>query len=256
VLDPHRQEPALDQMVIIGHSMGGLLSRLQTVDSAEEFWKLVSTEPLDKVRADPEVQQKLQSAFFFQPNPSIRRVVTIGTPHRGSRFSNQTTQGLLGKLIHLPQQLVNSEQKLYRENKGLFPNRSLLRIETSIDSLSPDCPVFPVLLASHHLPWVKYHNIVGLIPPRNWFMSWLAGSDGVVSEESARVEGVASELIVPADHSSVHSHPASVLEVRRILLEHLGELRGYPAANLAQTPSGPLPGPPAAPPAVQLEFRR
>jgi hypothetical protein len=30
-------------------------------------------------------------------------------------------------------------------------------------------------------------------------------------------------LIVPADHFTVHQHPLSVLEVRRILLEHLRE---------------------------------
>jgi pimeloyl-ACP methyl ester carboxylesterase len=232
-LDPQRQEPALDQMVLIGHSMGGLLSKLQTVDSGDAFWKLVSPAPLGALRADADVREKLQYTFFFQPNPSIRRVVTIATPHRGSSVSNLTTQWLLDKLIHLPQRLVNSQQKLFRENQGAFPDRSLLKIETSVDALAPDCPIFPVLLATSHLPAVKYHNIVGLIPDRNWFTSWVAGSDGVVSQESARVAGVDSELIVPADHSAIHSHPAAVLEVRRILLEHLAELQGSPGIRVA-----------------------
>jgi pimeloyl-ACP methyl ester carboxylesterase len=233
-LDPNGQEPALDQMVLIGHSMGGLLSKMQTSASRDEFWKLVSAEPPEAIRAGPDVRQKLESTFYFQPNPSIRRVVTIGTPHRGSEFSNHTTQWLLGKLIHLPQKLVNSQQKLFWDNPGAFPDRSLLRVDTSIDSLSPNCPVFPALLASPHLPWVKYHNIIGVVPKRNWFTSWLGEGDGVVSEQSARVEGVASELVVPADHSSIHSHPAAVLEVRRILLEHLAELRGTPAVDVAE----------------------
>ena len=84
VLDPRHEEPALDQMVLIGHSMGGLISRLQTVQSGDEFWRLVSREPLPQIKAEPEVRQKLQETFFFQPNPSIRRVVTIGTPFHGS----------------------------------------------------------------------------------------------------------------------------------------------------------------------------
>jgi pimeloyl-ACP methyl ester carboxylesterase len=237
VLDPQHREAALDQMVLIGHSMGGLLSHLQTVESGDDFWKLVSGESFDGVQAAPEVKQKLREAFFFDPNPSVRRVVTIGTPHRGSSFSNQTTQWLLGKLIHLPQMLVNSQQKLFRDNPKAFAGRSLLKVDTSVDSLSPECPVFPVLLASRHLPAVQYHNIVGVVPQTGWLSSFLAGGDGVVSQESAHLDGAASELIVPADHSSVHSHPAAVLEVRRILLEHLAELRGQPVLRLAETPA-------------------
>jgi pimeloyl-ACP methyl ester carboxylesterase len=234
ILDPSRQEPALDQMVVVGHSMGGLLARLQTIDSRDDYWKLVSSKPLDELQADPEVRQKLRETFFFTPNPSIRRVITIGTPHRGSKFSNQTTQWLLAKLIHLPQKLVQSQQKLFRENKDAFPSKSLLRIDTSVDSLAPDCPIFSVLLASSPPPWVKYHNIVGVVP-QNWLLArWLNGTDGVVSEESARVEGVASELVVAADHTTVHGHPAAVLEIRRILLEHLAELHGPTTLRIAR----------------------
>ena len=124
VLDPQHQEPALDQMVLIGHSMGGLVSRLQTVESGDDFWNLVSNEPLDADQGrSRDVGRSCRRRSIFQPNPSIRRVVTIGTPHRGSTFSNQTTQWLLGKLIHLPQTLVNSQQKLFRDNPGAFPDR-------------------------------------------------------------------------------------------------------------------------------------
>jgi len=241
VVDPNQQEPALDQMVLIGHSMGGLVSRLQTVNSREEFWNLVSSQTFPQIKADAEVRQKLQETFFFQPNPSIRRVVTIGTPHRGSTFSNQTTQWLLDKLIHLPQTLVNSQQKLYRDNPGAFSDRSLLKIDTSIDSLAPSAPIFPVILASQRAPWVRYHNIVGVVPKQWWLAKLAADGDGVVSRESAHLDDAVSEIIVPADHTTVHAHPAAVLEVRRILLEHLADLAGRPADSLARRP------PPAAP---------
>ena len=89
-------------MVLVGHSMGGLVSRLQTVQSGEDYWRLASREPLLEIKAEPKVREKLADTFYFQPNPSIRRVITIATPCRGSTFSNQTTQWLLGQLIHLP----------------------------------------------------------------------------------------------------------------------------------------------------------
>ena len=231
VVDPRCEEPALDQMVLVGHSMGGLISEMQTVQSGDDYWKLVSREPLDQIKTSPEIREKLKETFYFQPNPSIRRVVSIGTPHHGSTFSNQTTQWLLDKLIRLPQTLLNSQQQLFRENQDAFFAGSLIKVDTSIDSLSPHSPIFPVMLSGRRPPWVKYHNIIGVVPPQ-WWLSYLASDgDGVVSKESAHEDNATSEIIVPADHTTVHMHPAAVLEVRRILLEHLADLRGEADAS-------------------------
>ncbi len=123
--------------------MGGLVARLQTLESGEDYWKLASRIPWGQVKADPEVREKLGETFYFHPNPSIRRVVTIATPFGGSNFSNQTTQYLLGKLIRLPATLVNAQQAAFprQSRDGLFPE-SVLKIENSIDALvaaSPMC---------------------------------------------------------------------------------------------------------------------
>lgn len=237
VVDPEHREPALDQMVLIGHSMGGLVSRLQTLNSRDDFWQAASSESLAEVKANDDIKGRLQNCFYFQPNPSIRRVVTIGTPHRGSNFSNQTTQWLLGKLIRLPDMIVQNQQELFRQNPKAFGDRSLLRIRTSIDSLSPSAAVFPVMIAAQRAPWVHYNNIIGLVPDKGLFGHFAAGSDGVVAVESARMDDVESELVVPADHTTVHSHPLAVLEVRRILLKHLAELQamaGVPPEQVAR----------------------
>lgn len=247
VLDPQHEEPSLDQMVLIGHSMGGLVSRMQTVQSGDEFWNLVSREPFPQVKADDAAKQNLQETFYFQPNPSVRRVVTIGTPHHGSTMSNQTTQWLLGRLINLPKDLVllASPEKLRRDNPGAFSDRSLLNVKTSIDSLAPDAPIFPVMLASHRAPWVQYHNIVGVVPKQWWLSKLAADGDGVVSRESAHVDDAVSEITVPADHTTVHAHPAAVLEVRRILLDHLADLEGRPTSSVARR----------SPPVLPMELR-
>ncbi len=237
ILDPRREEPALDQMVLVAHSMGGLVAQLQTIDSRDDFWEIVSDRPFEEVEADAEAKQRLARCFFFQPNPSVRRVVTIGTPHRGSSFANQTTQWLASKLISLPQMLVQGRQQVVRDNPDLFRDSSMLEITTSIDSLAPESPVFPVMLTAHQAPWVKYHNIVGLVPEKG-LTGWLAaGSDGVVDFDSAHMEDVESEVVVSADHTTVHAHPLAVLEVKRILLEHLAELHGAadPQIRMAET---------------------
>ncbi len=228
-LDQKKKYPALDQMVLIGHSMGGLVSKLQTVDSGNDFWNVLSEQPFSEIEADPEVRTGLAQTFFFDPNPSIRRVVTIGTPHRGSDFANDTTRWLGRKLIKIPSQIMHGRHQLIARNPGFFRPNAPLDVSTSIDSLDPASPLLPVLLKAKHGSWVSYHNVVG-DSPKEGFASWLDRSDGdgVVSLASGRLDDVESQISVPSDHSGVHRHPQSILEVRRILMQHLEDLRRFP----------------------------
>lgn len=241
VLDPERKEPALDQMILIGHSMGGLLSRMQTVDSHNDFWNLVSEKSLDQLKVDPQIRGKVQYCFYFEPNPSIRRIVTIATPCRGSSYSNQTTQWLATKLIHLPEMIGRNQEAIVKDNASSLRPDSLLKIRNSIDSLSPKATIFPVLVAAKHPPWVRYNNIVGVLESHGMFGSFSELGDGVVGYTSAHMDDTESELTVPADHMTIHSHPLAVLEVRRILLQHLAELRGVApvASHTPYTASAP-----------------
>ena len=231
VIDPYHAAPALDQMVLVGHSMGGLVSKLQSVDSGSSFWATMSDHSFNELKADDELKQKMEHAFFFHPNPSVRRVVTIGTPHQGSSFANDFTQWAANKFISLPMKMVQGRQELIAENKGYFRENAPLSIRTSIDSLDPDSVLLTTLRGAEPAPWIGYHNIVGK-QQATGIASWFSEEgDGVVSLASARLDGlpnVRSQLEVQADHLSVHRHPQSVLEVRRILLEQLYELQRFP----------------------------
>ncbi len=224
-LDNDHRYPALDQMVVVGHSMGGLVSRMQTIESGQEFWKILSDKPFEEVRGDPEDLRRLSNSMFFHPNPSIKRVVTIGTPNRGSSYANDTTRWLGRKFIKLPAMMISTGQDLVRENPGVFRSTELLTSSTAIDSLSPDSPVFPVMLRAPRAPWVTYHNIIGQIPKRGLFSDDDPESDGVVDVSSAHMDDVESEIMVAADHQNIHNTPRAILEVRRILIEHLEKLR-------------------------------
>lgn len=222
--DPGRQIPALDQTVLVGHSMGGLLSRLQTVDSGNDFWRIVSDRQFAELDAKPEARQYLSNLFYFRPNSSVQRVVTIGTPHRGSRFANGFTQWLSAKVIAFPMQTMASRQELFRRNPGFFRPQVATRVMTSIDSLNPDSPMLAALLAAQAGPWMKYHNVVGDEPRTGINRLFASRGDGVVSVDSARLDDLpqlASQIVVPEDHVVLHRHPQSIAEVRRVLMEHL-----------------------------------
>jgi pimeloyl-ACP methyl ester carboxylesterase len=222
--DPQRTDTTLDQMVLVGHSMGGLVSRMQTIDSRDDFWRIISDEPWENLQAEEEDRMKLASTLFFKPNSSIRRVITIGTPHRGSDFANNYTQWLGRKLITLPSFAISTGQRLRRENPDFFKNTDLLTANTAIDSLSPRSPIFPVMLRAPRADGVKYHNIVGIVEKRSLFGRISATGDGVVSYASAQMDDVESEVVVEADHTTLHHRAHAILEVRRILLEHLDQI--------------------------------
>ena len=174
-LDPHHANPVFDQMVLVGHSMGGLVSMMQTLESGQDFWSILSDHPFEELHAETEVRDRVAQTVFFHPSPMIRRVITIGTPHRGSQFANDYTRFLARKLIKLPTQMLWVTQQLVLENPGFFRDTEMLKISTSIDSLAPDSPVLPVMLHAQRAPWANYHNIVGVVE-QDWLLSRFAAT--------------------------------------------------------------------------------
>jgi hypothetical protein len=230
---------------------------MQTIESRDDFWNLVSDRSPDQLQGDPEDRQQLLDSLFFEPNPSVRRVVTMGTPPQGSDFANRFTRWLGRSFIVLPNFLGDRRSRLIDQNPGYFRNTDLLRIATSVDSLAPDSPVLPRIIEAPKAPWVEYHTVIGVVDQDTWLGYFSGKSDGVVEFESAQLAEAKSELVVTADHNSVHRHPRSVLEVRRILLEHVEQLREeYRAAHAdAWQPETDVPpladSSPAAPSEVQ-----
>jgi hypothetical protein len=255
-VDPELQERALDQMVLVGHSMGGLVSKLQTVESRDDYWHIVSDKSFQDLKTDEETRAKLQKLFYFEPNPSITRVITIGTPHHGSTFSNSTTRWLANKLIKLPSSMMLSREAIIKENPDFFRDPALLEVKTSIDSLSPESPILPVMLQSPIAPGVQYHNIIGVESKPGFLSKASERGDGIVSYESAHLESAASEIIVDADHMSVHRHPQSVLEVRRVLVQHLADVQHNNTPQVRRAFELAAPATPQSPTAPSLMASR
>ena len=236
-IDPHHAEPALDQMVLVGHSMGGLIAQLQTVDSGNEIWKLVSSTPFDQLQGDEATKQAVHDWFFFEANPSVRHVVTIATPFRGSKYSNNTTQWLVRTTSKMPKQLTNVLRTFSHENRNQISNDSLLDIENGVESLAPNSPFFDAMSRLSRAPWVQYHNVIGNIKPNYpTFGLKIPESDGVVRLSSAEADWADSRVIVPSQHTKVHTHPETILEVRGLLLDSLDEAEQRQTAQITPQP--------------------
>ena len=228
VLDPQRKSDSLSEMVLVGHSMGGLISRMQTVNSGSHFWNVVSDRPINEMKTDDESRERIRETLFFDANPDIARVVTLGTPHRGSTVSNSMTRWISEKLFTMPSYLTQEFEQLLTDD-GKFFKSEMLDIRTSTESLSPNSPIFKALEVASHSTKVRFHNVIGNHQPsalESLLINSDEPSDGVVSLSSARNPLAVSEVHVDEEHSQIHQHPHTILEVRRILTEHLWTVRG------------------------------
>jgi len=212
--DPEGKDPALRQIVVIGHSQGGLLTKATAVKTeSDQLIKAVTGKTLNELELSPEEEKLLRSYTDFRPLPEVKRVVFLATPHRGSFLANGITRRVVKWFISLPRHSVQATAELMR----IIPRKSKVAIAaTSLDSMSPKNPGLLALAEIPVSPPIKAHSIIAIkgddLPPE--------GDDGVVEYKSAHIAGVESELVVRSSHSC-QSKPKTIEEVRRILLEHL-----------------------------------
>jgi hypothetical protein len=216
-LDPEGKDPALHRMVIIGHSQGGLLAKLATTDTGDRLWRTFSNKNLEDLQVSSEVREQLRTNFFFTPLPCVERVVFISTPHRGTYRATGFVRMMARKFMTLPQNLLNAPDTIMQLRQQLnLPPEVRWVVPSSLEGMSMNNKW---LLALAEMPTdarIIAHSIIaikgGTKPPN--------GADGVVSYASAHVPCVESEFIVRSGHSC-QDKPATIEEVRRILLEHL-----------------------------------
>jgi pimeloyl-ACP methyl ester carboxylesterase len=229
--DPQGNSPTFNRMVLLGHSMGGLLSHAMAVGSGNRFWELNSDRPFGQIVGPPAVLNEFRHYTFFEALPFVERVVFLASPHRGSDLARRPIGRIGSSLISEPDAYSQLLARLAKDNRGDLDPRQFRHLPTSIETLEPDSPVLMALLRMEPRPGVVFHSIIGANRPGPKETT----TDGIVPYRSSHLEGVASELVVRSGHG-VQQDPEAILEVRRILLEH---------ANVPAPPT-PASAPPAA----------
>ncbi len=215
-IDPEGKAPALHRMVVIGHSQGGLLTKLTTVESGTHFWDNLSKTPLDQLTMESETRELLQRSLFFTPLPFVSRVVFIATPHHGSYQAALRLGRLASWLVTLPGDLTQRALTTISQNQDELLRQKMAKLPTSVDNMDPSNPFIKTLSSLPVADNITAHSIIPVLGTG----PLAGGNDGIVAYDSAHIEGVASELVVRFGHS-VQGHPKAIEEVRRILIEHL-----------------------------------
>ena len=211
-----RPDPAYAKMVLLGHSMGGLLSHSMAVDSDQKFWELNTYVPFPQIKGKPEVLEELQRYMFFDAQDYVSRVVFLAVPHRGSGLTRAFVGRVGSNLIGTDDHVGGLLSLLVRDNPDAFPRR-FRKVPTSIETLDPESPYLKALLTMKPGSGVTFHSIIGSERPEGKENT----TDGVVPYRSSHIDGVKSELIVQSNHG-VQANPYAIMEVHRILLEHIG----------------------------------
>jgi pimeloyl-ACP methyl ester carboxylesterase len=220
-LDPDGKDPGLQQMVVVGHSQGGLLTKMSVIDPGTRLWDTMFSVPPEKLDVDGDLREGLtrelerKGLLIFEPLPFVPRVVFVATPHRGS----YRAFGLLGDFaswfVNLPGRVARMSVAMATlRARGLLA-RTYTGIPTAITNMNPANRFLQALASTPIVEGVTAHSIIAVQGDGNPE----EGADGVVMYKSAHIDGVASEKVVGSSHST-QGHPETIREIKRILIEH------------------------------------
>ena len=216
-LDPDGKDPGLKQMVVIGHSQGGLLTKMTAVTTDSKLYDAAMKKPLAELKVSNETRSLILHSMFVEPLPFVKQVIFICTPHRGSYQAKQFVGNLVRRLVSTPARLVKTTAEVMQNRDALTWSPSGNRLPTAVDNMSPQNPFVRTLSTIPVDPGIASYSIIAVKGDG----PIETGDDGVVQYQSAHIEGVKSELVVRWEHS-VQGQPEAIQEVRRILLQDPG----------------------------------
>jgi pimeloyl-ACP methyl ester carboxylesterase len=207
-----RAFPASKDMVIVGHSMGGMISRLMVTDAEDRIWRAMFGKSPAETPIRGASRELLQDSMVFNRRSEINTAIFIASPHRGSELSNHFIGRTFARLVRLPTFITDTRNAFASVITADAASLQLDRAPNSIDTLSPNNRFVREVNKLPIAPGITYHSIVGDRGKGNA----LDSSDGVVPYWSSHLSGAASEKIVPSGHGA-HENPEGIDEVRRIL---------------------------------------
>jgi pimeloyl-ACP methyl ester carboxylesterase len=215
-----RTFPKHKRIVLIGHSMGGLICRLMITDAGDKIWRDFFATPPAKTPLASNTRKLLKETLVFNYRTDVQRVIFISTPHRGSELASNWIGRVGAALVRTPRLFTS----IYASTKPLLiadpAARPLNRMPNSVDTLEPNDRFVEALNKLPIAPGIPYHSIIGDRGRGDTPNS----SDGVVPYWSSHLPDAQSELIVNSDHGAQYN-PQAIREVERILKRNLTAYR-------------------------------
>jgi len=205
----------LDRMVLIGHSMGGLISSIMIREGGDHLWRQFSDIPAAQLNLTPEAKAQFLRFVYFLPRKDVSRVIFVATPHRGSRLALRPIAGFAASLIQLPFNALTPYRAALVQSIRDDVRSAFVSPANSIRFLRANSPLLLSILKLPMREDVPFHTIIGDRGRNNSPNS----TDGVVPYWSSHLDGAVSEKVVPSGHGA-NENPKGIEEIRRILSEN------------------------------------
>jgi pimeloyl-ACP methyl ester carboxylesterase len=214
ILDPQHRDPARAGIVLVGHSFGGVIARLLSVDTGMALWDAAFTVPPERVKGDPDDLRSVEATYLFNAYPGITHLIFLATPHRGSPHATTAFGNLMRHIvgrrtpeIRILGRVAHADPDAVKPSLRALYQGGLVNSITSLDAMQPVRVAGQALMPRKG---IVYHTIAAALPGRD------PKTDGAVPLDSTVIEGAASTLVIEGDHH-LYNHPAAVGEVLRIL---------------------------------------
>ncbi len=213
--------PDHKDLVVIGHSMGGMISRLLITDSGTKLWDTYFAMSPDEIPLDERTRTLLRRTLIFEARPNIARVIYASASHRGAYLATNPLGRIGSRLIGAPISDSRFDAALVNHMRPEVRAMGIRRLPNSIEGLDPDNLFLKVIDTLPPKPGIPFHSIIGdRGRGGNLDKTRPESSDGIVPYWSSHLDGAETETIVPSHHWSIR-HPRGMEEVERILIHHL-----------------------------------
>ncbi len=207
-----KKYPLRKKMVVIGHSMGGCITRTLITDPGTKLWIEAFGKPPEQTKMPEESKRILEEALIFKHRPEIGRVIFMSAPLRGSELARNWAGRIGSMLVRTPSRMLHIGNTLRSALTADPAALQLKRFPNSVDTLAPNNRFVVAINKIPITSGIPYHTIVGDRGRGDTPHS----SDGVVAYWSSHLDRAASERIVPSNHSTP-LNPEAIAEVHRIL---------------------------------------
>ena len=201
--------PKSKPVVLVGHSLGGMIVRLLVTDAGDSIWRAFFGKSPAEMQITGRARQLLKETLIFNHRPDVKRAIFITTPHRGTTVASRWWIRMAARVVKQPRSFTEIRAIVNADPAA----QHLDRIPNCVETLAPDDPFLLALNKFPVAPEIPFHTIEadrgrGDAPNSN---------DGMVGYWSSHLDGAQSELIIPSNHAA-QVHPDGIAEVRRILL--------------------------------------
>lgn len=223
------KDAAAQDAVLIGHSMGGIISRLLVSDAdiSKQALELMNNRQQTRLRKHPVIGERLK----MKPIENFDRAIFLAAPHRGTDYADRWFTLAARKIIKLPATflttLADTLTSYDADLKDFVKTLTNDVIQNGPSDLSKKSKFMELTASIPPEKGLVFHSIMGNITKSD---DPNVITDGIVPYKSAHLDGAVSEKIFTGGHS-IQETPEAVLELRRILRQHLVDHGLYKPKN-------------------------